>query len=524
LKISKRSFLASSFTFAAAALLLLSWILPSVSADMGGIPIWHTPYVELNEPGQKAIVAWNGREEILLLSTDVKANQSMLALELLPLPSNPKAVERADFSAFTKIQQILWNPLQDLASEYQALNVEAATLANTVAVTFHEVIGVHNITVVRADNASELALWISDFLKNNSVTIEISTQEYSSMFEEYISRGFPYFALDLIDVSYEEGSTESILYHFETDFLYYPLRISTLFSGSTNIKLFILTKEAPDFLYYQSAASTFWATSLVYVDANTTKMYSLNSSIWSLGRASHLNITGDKLGEIDSRLERLFDGSACLTVLEYEGAMDIFTGDLILRDDESLIVYPFVPSLPFGHAIPGLGSLIGLNVVPSNLISLDTLDNITVRSPYYEVPTLVDYHSPVIDSVSHFILTDGAISIQCQVEDSMSGIDEVTLFYRIGDEDWKSDKMRETNGMFVATIPEEVFKNVDFYIEASDLAGNKAIEDSNAAYYTVDIISYALTLILRSICIIAACILPAGFMAFMAKIYLKKRM
>ncbi|MEM3666844.1 MAG: hypothetical protein QW222_07180 [Candidatus Bathyarchaeia archaeon] len=36
------------------------------------IPI--QPQVSVYEPGQKAIIAWNGTEEILILSTDVTAN------------------------------------------------------------------------------------------------------------------------------------------------------------------------------------------------------------------------------------------------------------------------------------------------------------------------------------------------------------------------------------------------------------------------------------------------------------------
>ena len=526
LKGARRSSLTSSLALILSVVLFLSWVPSSVLADRGGMPL--VPYVRILEPGQKAIIAWNGQEEILILSTDVKANQSTLILELLPLPSNPKAVEKANFSSFIKLQQILWNPIRShWESESLSAYVQAAgSLAKTVVVTFHEKIGAHNITVVKAENASELALWINDFLKRNSVTNEISLQEYASIFEDYISRGFPYFALDLVDVSPKEKSVEPILYHFETSFLYYPLKISTLFSGNTKIKLFILTRRVCDFLYYYRMVNPPWATSLVYVDDNRTKAYAPANFIWSLDRVYHFNLTIDKLREIDLRFESLFNSSASLTILEYEGDLDIFTGDLIVSEGEALVVYPFIPSLPLRPFIPfifELPEVTVLKVVPSSLITIKTLEGIIFTYPSPEVLTLVDYHSPVIDSIGYSVLLDGSVSVQCQVNDSMSGVNEVTLFYQFEDEEWKSERMRETNRGFAATILMEPYENLNFYVEAFDLAGNRAVEDNDLAYYSVDAMSYMLTLILRNVGLIAACILAAGFIALIVKIYMEKR-
>lgn len=511
------------------ALLLLSLILSSVFADRGMISISTVPNVIVPnvmvlEPGQKAIIAWNGQEEILILSTDVKANQSTLILELLPLPSNPKTIERVDFDLFIKLQQIFWNPILRYAdSENMLQYVEQGNLEKTVVVTFHEKIGTHDITVVRAENASELAIWINDFLRRNSVTNELSIQEYASLFEDYISRGFPYFALDLVEVSPEEKSIEPILYRFETSFLYYPLKISTLFSGNTKIKLFILTREVCDFFYYNRMVNPPWATSLVYVDENRTKAYAPANFTWSLGEVYHYNLTDDKLRELDLRLESLFNGSAHLTMLEYTGALDIFTGDLIVREGEALVVYPFVPSLPFRLVTLEPPNITNLKIVPSTLITIKTLEEVRVTPSSYEFLTLIDYYTPIIGTVSYSVLIGGSISIRCQVEDSMSGVDKVTLFYQVGDEEWKTDKMREIGGKFVVTIPMEPYENLNFYIEASDLAGNRAIEDNEASYYVVDATLYMQTLILSNLGLIAACILVAGLIAFIAKNFLEKR-
>ena len=74
------------------SLVAVSWA-PMVLADRGMVPITD---VTVYGPGQKAIIAWDGKEEILILSTDVRASSDSQVLELLPLPSKPQ-IEKGDF-------------------------------------------------------------------------------------------------------------------------------------------------------------------------------------------------------------------------------------------------------------------------------------------------------------------------------------------------------------------------------------------------------------------------------------------
>jgi len=52
--------------------LLVLFSVSSAYADRGLITV--SPEISVYEPGQKAIVAWNGQEEILILSTDVNSS------------------------------------------------------------------------------------------------------------------------------------------------------------------------------------------------------------------------------------------------------------------------------------------------------------------------------------------------------------------------------------------------------------------------------------------------------------------
>ncbi len=68
-------------------------------ANRGMIPI--NPNAKVFEPNQRAMIAWNGDEQILLLTTDIYASESTMVLEVLPLPSEPE-VKEGDTETFSK--------------------------------------------------------------------------------------------------------------------------------------------------------------------------------------------------------------------------------------------------------------------------------------------------------------------------------------------------------------------------------------------------------------------------------------
>lgn len=267
--------------------------------------------VSVYEPGQKAIIAWNGLEEILILSTDITAGENTLALEMMPLPSNPKVIEAASFDSFTKIQEFIWTRGPEiLGNSYRSGQTES------VEVTFHEKIGTHDITVVNASNILGFTEWMEDFLEDNGIDQEIALEDFEAAIKDYMARGFRFFVLDLIDVLTKKNSVEPILYRFETNFLYYPLKISSPIPGDTEITLFLLTegeiKSQSYSLYYPLSPA-----------------YYRSPAKWEPIR---FNLTKGELATVDLRLSELFDGKVWLTVLKYSGEVSGLTRDLMITD------------------------------------------------------------------------------------------------------------------------------------------------------------------------------------------------
>ncbi len=295
--------------------LVFALFLPSISishADMGMVPVG--PSVSVYEPGQKAIVAWNGQEETLILSTDVNAVNETWVLQIMPLPSNPKKIEKASFESFVAIQDLLvTNARVVLGDNYLSESTKS------VEITFHERIGAHDITVVKAANTSELMSWAEDFLESNNVTQDFSLENFETVIEEYMARGFRFFALDIIQLSADQKSVEPILYQFETSFLYYPLKISSPISGNTKITLFLLTNGKIESNFFSSSYP-------IYL---FTRAYYQGLSQWE---PIELNLTKGQLSIIDLRLGEFFSNGACLTVVNYEGPLSWLTKDFMISE------------------------------------------------------------------------------------------------------------------------------------------------------------------------------------------------
>jgi len=286
--------------------LLLSLIVPAC-ADKGMIPV--SPDISVYEPGQKAIIAWDGEEEILILSTNTVSSEETLVLEILPLPSKP-TVESASFHSFEEVQRLIWEEGVNL---YGTLGKEGAR-AGGVDVVFHEKIGAHDVTVVMATGSSELVDWMEDFLEENSVTETPSLGNLEPAVEDYMGRGFRYYVLDIITVSSEERSVDPILYRFDSAFLYYPLLITSPVEGSTDITLFLLTQgQVIDGYYLLQKAS-----------------YQVSGGSW---KPIEFQVSQGELSKIDLRIGSLFEGGAWLTTLKYEGELKWLTEDLMITQD-----------------------------------------------------------------------------------------------------------------------------------------------------------------------------------------------
>lgn len=223
-----------------ASIILLIVAAPSIFADRGSIPF--DPTVRVFEPDQNAFIAWNGNEEIMILSTNMRSTDSVQVLEILPLPSHPVVTE-GDAKIFNKATSLINRKLQMLYAKNVGRMIQKGQAPQAGQVHFHEQIGAHDIAVAEVKDKDGFVEWVNNYLLDAKVENPEIPDDMKSIVEEYLKEDYKWFVFDVIDLSLQPKTNEAIQYRFKTDHLYYPLKISKTEAGLTNVKLFVLTKD-----------------------------------------------------------------------------------------------------------------------------------------------------------------------------------------------------------------------------------------------------------------------------------------
>jgi len=216
-------------------------------ADCGSIPF--KPWVDVFEPNQRAVIAFNGVREILLLSTDLRASEPTKVLEVIPFPSEPK-VGKGNVEAFAKATEIINRklfPRKYIAGEMKGfggmggMGGGAAELPPAGHVAMHKRIGAHDISVVKVLDSRRFIAWVEDYLTKQGVDNPKIPGPLRPVIAEYLRDNCEWFAFNVVELGTETVSKEAIQYKFKTRYLYYPLRITRAEKGDTTVRLLLIS-------------------------------------------------------------------------------------------------------------------------------------------------------------------------------------------------------------------------------------------------------------------------------------------
>ncbi len=243
------------------------------------------------EPAQRAVIAWNGKEEILVLKTEERSLVGKGAmLSFLPLPGKPIDVRKADQKLFDRAYDLVQKKL-----EKEGVKVNEVTSSS--AVLIERTIGAHNIFVWRIDSAEDFARKVQEYVRRRfgARAVAVFSKDTERVVKEYYRDGYRYFAFDLLAETDQEHSEKvAIEYHFESPFVYYPLRDSQSGGGGeTRVELVVFTDAQG-------------------VNANKGKVTfadeeNRNGDILTLGKTS-VTVTGQEVEKLHPGMARLFDG------------------------------------------------------------------------------------------------------------------------------------------------------------------------------------------------------------------------
>jgi len=283
-------------------LLITSLILliPSFILADGGMIIW-PPDIHLDQSAQNAIVAWNGEEEIIILSNDIKSDAEAIALRIIPLPSSPSEIKEGSFDSFEKLVEIMNEKIEEVRNQWMAAGKDLEKVpAAGVEITFHEKIGAHDVTVVKVNDLDCFLDWIKDFATEKGLEVKEISSEFKEGVKNYLKRGIIYFVFDVIDTKEGEESINPLIYRFDSDSLYYPLKItaiSEIGSSLGRINIFLIAKE--------------------FVGEDFRYLYPVE-------------LTKEELEEVSEEIASLFESNAKAVKFDYSGRLTEFDKDFIL--------------------------------------------------------------------------------------------------------------------------------------------------------------------------------------------------
>lgn len=215
-------------------LLAVSFTMTS-RADMGSIPF--KKGVRIVEPNQDAIIAWNGKEELLYLQTTLGASEETKILEVMPLPNKP-AVEATDAGVFTRCKSLLPKVVIPAAGGSDPFG--SPSEAPAARIVERKTIGAHDIRTVELLDAERFSAWVAAEFGADHAGLEIPAP-LLAVIGEYAVDGYKWFLFDVVDVKQETAKKTPLKIRFESDKLYYPMRITRTEKGQTTVSLSILT-------------------------------------------------------------------------------------------------------------------------------------------------------------------------------------------------------------------------------------------------------------------------------------------
>ena len=249
-----------------------------------------------NEPRQNGVIAWNGKEEILILSTDENSNVSGggAALSVLPLPGKPVSILPASTKAFDDATAMIKQKLSMVAKGKMMLEAK---------------IGTHNIFVWQLDSPDDFANQVRAYIKEkyDGQADALVTENAEKIIKYYFAQGFRYFAFDLAFMTEKPKTKVAIAYRFESPYVYYPLVVSQIGgTGNTRVTLAVFT---PSLLHHFKGLP--------------------HQQIKVFGDKS-VDLTASDLQPIDEEMAKLMgSGQFKGRIFEISGQINAFKGDVM---------------------------------------------------------------------------------------------------------------------------------------------------------------------------------------------------
>jgi hypothetical protein len=292
---------------------LLGDIVGSVNGDGMFIPVTS---MDVNEPGQNALIGFDGGVERLVLSVNIKAKKTTEGFHVIPFPSMPR-ISLGDPSVFGRLTDHMNDHREDIIYSHYHSSIDNGLIAGddakgSIEIVMSERIGDHLVTVIKVNDNRDFKEEIEKISAHLGIDIRSWPKGLDAILMNYTERDYVYFSIDQYEIRSDERTVDPLVFEFNTNEVFFPLRISSLFKGSGQINVAIVTPEdLPMGTLYRNTLSNY--TEYDYL------------------------ITEADLSEIDSTLAEMIDGEGVIRYLSMVKDLSDLKEDLIIPVEQNIV-------------------------------------------------------------------------------------------------------------------------------------------------------------------------------------------
>ena len=193
----------------------------------------------ISQPLQRILIAFNGEEEMLVLSNVLVGNKSERVLRFIPLPSKPQvSIANEDIFAQTSNLLKFYNP--QFISCYQGdhkpdkgSGIQLLQYPQTIP---------EEISVLEVNDINHFAGLLEEYIAAGNLSTNSSTSD-QQIIEDYINRGFRFFVFDTAVVHQEGQLIQPVVYKFKTGRLFYPLGTLNSLKGEGDLEIYVFSTQ-----------------------------------------------------------------------------------------------------------------------------------------------------------------------------------------------------------------------------------------------------------------------------------------
>ena len=302
---------------------LCLWAIANAAWADGGF-LAKSELAAMAEPVQKAVLLFRDGVEDLILQVKYEGEGDEFAW-LVPLPAKPE-VTVAEEGSFEEIEAYVserskWKVYYDPPRFLSRVGLGGGGFgAAEQAVTVHEFkrVGVYEIAVLEADTAEDLLRWCKD----HGYHVNAKARE---VLKSYVDKGWIFTAMRIhpdasgrkTERGLSRGTIQPIHFTFPTREAVYPLRISSINQGATEVELYLLAEDtlvsSMFFRGREALLGEFQARKLALAAGNANKLEAKFAQYFDADRLAYRAVAARELPIAAKSLPRWTDTPLHLT-------------------------------------------------------------------------------------------------------------------------------------------------------------------------------------------------------------------